>query len=71
MAQTGTVDMLVFVKLNGLKPGMESHSSLKGEEYGKYFQHSVDNKRLNATSKVVTRVLNPNPEHVLPWWRDE
>ena len=75
--ETGTVDMLVFIKLNGPKPAMKSNSNLlksaliemKGVDYGKYFQHSVDPK-LNASSKVVKRVLNPNPEHVLPWWRN-
>lgn len=78
LKQTGTVDMLVFLRLNGPRPSMKSNISLlktaligmKGSDYGKYFQHSLDHN-LNATSKVVTRVLNPNPEHVLPWWRNE
>jgi hypothetical protein len=73
MNETGTVDKLVFLRLNGPKPSMQCNSSLlktalismKGPDYGKDFVHSVDPK-LHATSKVVERVLNPNPEYVLP-----
>ena len=60
----GTVDMLVFIRLNGPIPSMAHNSemlksaliSMKGPDYGKYFTHNI--------SKVVGRLMIIKPNTV-------
>ena len=76
MEDTGTVDKLAFIRLNGPPPGLKSRKWLKAslglmfkDGYAKHFQHT--GKSLNLTSKVVSRIIDGgNKQSILPCFLD-
>ena len=76
MEDTGTVDKLAFIRLNGPPPGLKSNKKcLKAalnlmfkDGFAKHFQYT--GKSLNITSKVVSRILNGENQSILPCFLD-
>ena len=73
LKETGTVDKLTYIKLCGPPPGRTSNRRLLKAALHRHFksdyaQHFVNSDRFDrATSKVVTRILNPvNSYNILP-----
>ena len=71
-SETGTVDKLAFIKLNGPPPGLKSNRIFLKEaltlmfkgNYQKHFIHS--GQKLKATSKVVSRITQGNEQEIQP-----
>ena len=74
---TGTVDKLAFIKLNGPPPGLKTNKKML--EYaltlmfkGPYSSHFIHlGKNLGTTSKVMTRIVNGDKSTVLPCFFDK
>ena len=72
IAETGTIDKLTFIKLNGPPPAMESNKTMWERALISHFKsdfalHFINTTKLpQAASKVVQRIFNPNIENILP-----
>ena len=71
-AETGTVDKLAFIKLNGPPPGLKSNKTMLtaaltlmfNGPYSSHFIHS--GQRVGCTSKVISRIIDGDASYVLP-----
>ena len=72
VTNTGTIDKLAFLKLNGPPPGMLKNrdlfkKSLEVHYKGDYSSHFINRTGINTlTSKVVHRILEPPAEKIFP-----
>ena len=71
-SETGTVDKLAFIKLNGPPPGLKANTKFlkaalilmfKGN-YAKHFTHS--GQKVEATSRVISKVTQGDESKILP-----
>lgn len=73
LAETGSIDKLTFIKLNGPPPGMRKNRDLLKRalnshfkcDYARHFMNTTDFKQ-SATSKVVSRIIDPSVDKILP-----
>ena len=73
VAETGTVDKMTFIKLNGSPPGMMNNREMLKRALNDCYKsdnalHFIDQTKFknSVTSKVVTRILDPKVEAILP-----
>ena len=70
--ETGTVNKLTFIKLNGPPPGLKANKKILkaaltlmfNGSYASHFIHS--GQSVGITSKVLTRILDGDASSVLP-----
>ena len=70
ISQTGTIDKLTFIKLNGTPPGMLNNRSIFERALVSHFNGNFANHFINTTkfdrgtSIVVNRILNPTDSKI-------
>ena len=69
--ETGTVDKLAFIKLNGPPPGFKANKKLLKNALtlmfdGSYANHFSHSNNVGATSKVVCRITEGCNDKLLP-----